>query len=162
MKKCLIWLNDNLEEFILLVLLAVISVVMMTQVFLRYIFSSPITWAEELCRYCFVFTGVFSAGYCIRKKAGIRVDVIINFLPKFMQVFLDYAGQVLMLALYAYLFYSSFSLISSTTSVSPAMQLPVKYVYMAFPIGFGLGVIRVIQDIILYTKSLKAGGNTTC
>ncbi len=156
MKKTLSWLDNNLEEVILLVLLGALSLVMMVQVIMRYVFQSPMSWAEEFCRYCFVYSGLLSAGYCLRKKLGISVDLIYKLLPKLLRVALDYFGKLLTLLLYGYLFYSSFGLISSTTSVSPAMQIPVKFIYIAFPVGFGLGVVRGIQDIVSYTKGLFA------
>ena len=28
----------------------------------------------------------------------------------------------------------------------------MKYVYMAIPLGFGLGTIRGVQDLILFTR----------
>ncbi len=62
MKKTLSWLDNNLEEVILLVLLGALSLVMMVQVIMRYVFQSPMSWAEEFCRYCFVYSGLLSAG----------------------------------------------------------------------------------------------------
>jgi len=164
MKKIVSWLDDNLEETILVALLLAMSCVMMMQVIVRYVFSSAMAWPEEFCRYCFVYSGMLSAGYCIRKKVGIRVDLVVNFMPKLIRIFLEYFSKLTLLTLYGYLFYSSFGLISITTTVSSAMQLPIKFVYMAFPIGFGLGTIRGIQDLVLYTKSLTAakGDKETC
>ena len=37
----------------MLILLAVISVVSMMQVFMRYFMHSALSWPEELCRFCF-------------------------------------------------------------------------------------------------------------
>lgn len=154
LKKCWSWLDKNLEESILLALLGAMSIIMMIQILMRYFLQSPMSWAEEFCRYCFVYSGTLSAGYCLRKGVGIRVDLVLNILPGFLKVLVEYAGRLLTLALYAYMFYSSFALLQSTTTVSPAMQIPMKYIYMAFPIGFGLGALRSIQDIALYTISL--------
>ena len=55
--------------------------------------------------------------------------------------------------IYAYLAWGSISLIATTTSLSPAMQLPMKYVYMSLPLGFGLGTIRGIQNLVKYTRA---------
>lgn len=151
MKKVLSWLDNNLEEFLLVILLGAMSVVMMVQIILRTTGNS-LSWAEEFCRYCFVYSGMLSAGYCLRRKVGIRVDLITNALPAPIRIFLEYFSRVLTIALYGYLFYNSFGLIATTTSVSSAMQLPIKYVYAAFPLGFGLGVIRGIQDVVFYTR----------
>lgn len=150
MKKVWNYLEENLEEILLVILLAAMSIIMMIQVILR-LMSAGLTWAEEFCRYCFVYSGLLSAGYCIRKGVGIRVDVIFNFFPKPVQIIIDYLGKLLTTVLYGYLAYSSISLIQSTTSISTAMQLPMQVVYAALPIGFGLGCIRGVQDLVKFT-----------
>ena len=142
----------------MLVLLAILSLTMMAQVIARYIFGSPFSWAEELCRYCFVYTGALSAGYCIRRGALIRVDLIINLLPKPLKISLDYMGKILVTVMYGYLAYKSLGLISITTTVSSAMQIPMKAVYAALPIGLTIGTLRGIQDLYRFSMSLSKGG----
>ena len=41
------WLDEHFEEYILSGLLVVISVVMMLQVIMRYVFNASLSWAEE-------------------------------------------------------------------------------------------------------------------
>lgn len=150
MKKVLAYLDENLEEFIMAVLLGVISVIMMSQVIARYVFHHGFTWAEEVCRYCFVYSGLLSAGYCARKGLALRVDAIFNFFPKPVQIAIDILSKCLMIFLYAFFFVNSFGLIAKTNNYSTAMQLPMKYVYASIPIGMGLGVIRTVQDLVKY------------
>lgn len=158
MNKMLKWLDENLEESLMLILLGLLSVTMMGQIILRYFFSSPMPWVEEFCRYCFVYSGAISAGYCVRKRLGIRVDVLTGFLPKPLQIVMEYFSKILVTATYLFLAYHSYRLLATTTTVSPAMQLPVKYVYAALPIGFFIGVVRSVQMIIVYTQSLRSEG----
>lgn len=153
--KMLKWLDENLEESLMLILLGFLSVTMMGQIILRYFFNSPVPWVEEFCRYCFVYSGAISAGYCVRKRLGIRVDVLINFLPKPMQILLEYFSKLLVTGVYLFLAYHSFKLLATTTTVSPAMQIPVKYIYAALPIGFFIGAVRNVQMIIIYSDNLR-------
>lgn len=152
MKKILEWLDKYLEESLMVVMLVMISCITMFQVIMRYFFHSALPWPEELCRFAFVYSGTLSAGYCIRNKCMLGVDVLTNFLPKFLQKVLMIIGKVLLLVTWSYLAYCSIALIKGTTTLSTAMQLPYKYVYAAFPIGFGLGVIRQIQDFYFMFK----------
>ena len=95
MNKMLKWLDENLEESLMLILLGLLSITMMSQIILRYFFNSPVPWVEEFCRYCFVYSGAISAGYCVRKRLGIRVDVLIGFLPKPLQILQEYLSKLL-------------------------------------------------------------------
>ncbi|MCR5826192.1 MAG: TRAP transporter small permease [Oscillospiraceae bacterium] len=154
MKKLWTYLEENIEELLMVLLLIVMSLVMIVQVVLRMM-DHGLTWAEELCRYCFVYSGMISAGYCIRKGVGIRVDALYNFFPRPMQIAVDYIGKILTTVVYGYLAYKSIGLIQTTTSISTAMQLPIKYVYAAVPLGLGLGAIRGVQDLVKFTKRLS-------
>ena len=80
MKKVFTYLEENLEEILMVILLAALSIVIMIQVIARR-FDMGFTWAEEFCKYCFVYSGLLSAGYCIRKGVGLRVDVLYSFSP---------------------------------------------------------------------------------
>ena len=97
MKKIFTYLEENLEEILMVILLGGISLVIFAQVIAR-LFDKGFPWAEEFCRYCFVYTGMISAGYCIRKGVGIRVDALYSFFPKAVQLVIDYAGKILLTA----------------------------------------------------------------
>lgn len=152
MKKLFVYLEENFEEVLMVLLLAAISLVMMAQIIARFVFNAGFTWAEEFCRYGFVYSGMLSAGYCIRKNLTIRVDAVYNFFPKIVRRAIDLFGNLLMTAVFAYMAYGSIGLIATTTSISPAIQLPMKYVYAAIPLGFGLGTIRGIQGLIKFFR----------
>ena len=151
MKKVFSYLEENLEEILMVILLVAFSVVMLVQVIARR-FDMGLPWVEEFCGFCFVYTGMLSAGYCIRRGVALRVDVLYNFFPRPVKILIEYAGKILITAIYAYMAVGSISLITTTTTISTAMQLPMKYVYAAIPLGMGLGAIRGVQDLVKYTK----------
>ena len=74
------WLDDHLEETVLVFMLATISCVMMLQVILRTV-SASLTWPEEFCRYCYVWSVFLSIGYTIKKGNMLRVSVVMDLLP---------------------------------------------------------------------------------
>lgn len=156
MKRLFTYLEENLEEILMVVLLGAISLVIFAQVVAR-LFNKGFPWAEEFCRYCFVYSGLLSAGYCVRKGVGIRVDALYGFFPKGLKLAIDYAGKILLTAIYAYLAWGSIGLIANTTNLSTAIQLPMKYVYMSIPLGFGLGAIRGVQDLVQFTRKTFGG-----
>ena len=63
MKKVLNWLDANLEQFLLCILLAAMAIVMGIQVFCRYVLSMSLSWSEELTRYLFIWSGFLSVSY---------------------------------------------------------------------------------------------------
>lgn len=66
MKKALQWLDENLEEVLLVIALAAMAVIMGIQVIARYIFGASLSWSEELTRYIFIWAGFLSVSYCTK------------------------------------------------------------------------------------------------
>lgn len=158
MKKFLNFLDKYFEETILVILLGCICCVMMLQVIMRYFVGASLTWAEEITRYCFVYSGFLSAGYCARNGLGLRVDAIVVLLPKFVQRGLDFLNNVFLLIFYGFFFMKSLDLIKvsvASGATSTALQIPMTAVYFSLVLGFGLAVIRMIQTIILSLINMK-------
>lgn len=51
MKKAIHWLDEYLEEFLMVVFLIAMTLIMGIQVFSRYILGVSLSWSEEITRY---------------------------------------------------------------------------------------------------------------
>ena len=156
--RVLKWLDEHLEEAILMVLLIVMTIVMGVQVVMRYVFNESLTWSEELVRYLFVWSAFISIGYCIKNGLSIRIDQFVNMLPKSRERVLWVITQVVMLAFFCYVFIFSIDVFEATYGSgqkSPALLLPFYLVQMSVVLGFGLAVIRIIQNLIKAVKPTK-------
>lgn len=51
MKRVFHWLDENLEEFLLVIGLIAMTLIMGIQVFCRYVLGMSLSWSEELTRY---------------------------------------------------------------------------------------------------------------
>ena len=79
--KLLKWLDDYLEEALLLIMLGIMVVVMGIQITARYVFASSLSWSEEITRFLFICSGFLSASYCIKKSLSVKIDQLVNMLP---------------------------------------------------------------------------------
>lgn len=75
-----------------------IVVVTLVQVFMRYVLSSPFTWAEELSRYIFVWAIMVSIGIGVVDEAHIRLNMVTTRFGKKAQFGFYLLGQVIMVA----------------------------------------------------------------
>ena len=152
MKKILKWLDDDFEEFLLMLLLLAISIIMMTQICCRT-FGKSLTWAEEFSRFCFVYTGFLSIGYCIRREKMLKVDILVGLFPKPLQVGLDFIGRVLSLIFFAYMSVGAWGTYQNSIAMkmtSAAMRIPMATLYFAAFAGFALGTVRQVEDLIRF------------
>jgi TRAP-type C4-dicarboxylate transport system permease small subunit len=157
------WLNERFEETIMVFLLAAISCVMMAQIIARSFFAS-MPWPEEFCRYCYIWTVFLSLGYTIRKKNMLKVGILMDLLPLKLRKSIEIIVNFIMLAIFAILFRYSIiytGKIKLSGQISPAMHIPMWIMYMATVIGFGLAVIRMIQEMVFNIKDFNKEVETT-
>lgn len=150
--KIVKWLDENFEEVILMCLLVAITIVMTAQIFARYVLNNSMSWPEEFCRYCYVWTTFLSLSYSIRKGNMLRVGVVMDLFPTKVQNSVRILCNLVMLSLFGLFFRHSLIVINNikniTREMSTAMRLPMWIVYMSTVIGFGLSFVRSLQMIV--------------
>ncbi|WP_434309353.1 TRAP transporter small permease [Hominifimenecus sp. rT4P-3] len=158
MRKLIKWLDDHLEEALMVFLLGVICIVMMLQVIMRYFIQSPLSWAEELCRYCFIYSGLIGVAFCAKKDTLLRMDALILLLPEKARKLWGKILDVFLLALFGFLFIKSTSLLEATAKqgqFSPALHLPYYVLYFSLTLGLGLASLRLAQKLFLAVKKRR-------
>lgn len=157
MKKSLQWLNENLEEFLMVLFLGAMTVIMGIQVLSRYVFGASLSWSEELTRYIFIWAGFLSVSYCTKKCISIKIEQFVALFPKRGKALFKVINHTLELILFLYLIpfawdYLMSAIISGQTS--PALGLPMYYVQAAPFVGFVLAAFRVLQRWIAEWKTV--------
>jgi C4-dicarboxylate transporter, DctQ subunit len=138
------------------------TLLLFVNVTLRYLFQDAIFWVEEVLRYLFVWITFIGAATCVRQKAHISLDTVLLVLPaRFRAPFLQ-VGNVIVIALSAYLtFYSLRFVLETRTSeqVSATMgAFPMYIVYSCLPIGFFLIGVATCQDFVRELRKSRANG----
>ena len=149
-RKILKRIDTYFEEFLLSSLLVVLTVAMLLQVMLRYLFNAALPWPEEFCRYCFVYFAFLTLGYCVKTDTLLRLDLLKRFLPATVWTILNLFIQICCLVFYLYFFTYSTDLVmmvKNPSRTSPAMGIPFFYIYVSAVIGFGLAAIRAGQSL---------------
>lgn len=160
MKRILKQLDDHTEEYLIGILLVAMTLVMFLQIVMRYVFNAALSWPEEFCRYAFVYITFLTIGYCVQRNSMLRLDLVIQALPKVAARILEFLIWVCCLAFFAYMLVYSVELIKLTREsarVSPAMGIPYYLLYASTAIGFGLGVIRNVQYLIKLIRNMAKG-----
>lgn len=156
--KIIRWLDDNLEETLLIALLVVMTLLMGLQVFSRYILNASLSWSEELTRYLFIWSGFLSISYCIKKWISIKIDQIILMFPKPVYVVAQLVLNVILFVLFAYLARHAVSYLQMSIASgqkSPALGLPMPFVQAAPLVGFVMASGRAFQQIVLETGNIR-------
>lgn len=142
---------NNFEGYVCVVTLAVMSVVVFWQVVCRYVLKSSLPWSEEMSRYLLVWTSFIGGAYGVKLGAHIGVEAFILILPKKLQKVVNLLVMIACLILCVIICKFGFSIVASQmqkNQLSPAMRLPMAYMYLAIPVGMIFFIIRYVQNII--------------
>jgi len=154
--KVLRFLDDNLEKMICTVTIALMSAIIVAQVFFRYVLNNSLSWSEELARYLFIWTIYIGISYGVKMDKHVAVDAVYSYMPKGVKKYYAMIAYALFLLFAVAIVYYGVTVVGmqiSSGQVSPAMGLPMQYVYVAPVVGMVLTVIRLVQKIIEAAKA---------
>jgi len=142
----------NLDAYIAGTLFAVTMVLVIMNVFTRYVFNFVIAWSEEVATSCFVYTVFIGAAWCLRTRQHVGVDLLVERLPGKVREVVHLLTDIVIFALNSYITYLSVLFMrSSKAKTMPILKISVNYLYAALLIGFGLmaiySLIHCIEDI---------------
>jgi TRAP-type C4-dicarboxylate transport system permease small subunit len=92
------------------ILLAATVAMMTVQLFRRTVMNAPMTWAEEMVRYCFVWAVYLGSVLALIRDSHIRVLVVVERFGKTGRVWSDRLTWLVNVIAFAYLFYWSVDL----------------------------------------------------
>ena len=131
MKRIFHWLDENLEEFLLVIGLIAMTLIMGVQVFCRYVLGMSLSWSEELTRYLFIWCGFLSVSYCTKKCISIKIEQFVSIFPRRGKALFKLVNHTFELMVFLYLIPFAFKYMMSAVEsgqVSPACHIPMYYV----------------------------------
>lgn len=155
--KILHWLDRHIEEVLLVLFSTVMVAVIFLQVVMRQ-FDSSLSWSEELARYCFIWLVYIGISYGVKKDRHIKVDVLLLLLKTKGKLILTIIANLLFIAFAIFVIRYGYDIASQLLAFgqkSPANQIPMGLIYLATPVGMGLTLIRLIQNLVKHIKALK-------
>lgn len=158
--KIIRFLDEHIEKMICVFCLAAMSVLIVVQVFFRYVLNNSLSWSEELARYLFIWMIYIGISYGVKMDKHICVDAVYAIMPKKAQRPYAIVAYVLFLLFAVAIIYYGFLVVGmqiTSGQVSPAMSVPMQYVYAAPVVGMILTTIRLVQRIAGEIKGMKSG-----
>jgi len=145
----LIWLLERLCT----VLFLFMAIILFVQVVLRYLFADSLFWAEEAARYAMVWLIFLGSVMAACQGAHTRIGFFVDLLPEGPRRYVE-SGVTLLCALTcaAIAWYGITVVNVAMMSKSPAMRLPLGYVFSAAPICCAvMAVIFLIRAVLQFT-----------
>jgi C4-dicarboxylate transporter DctQ subunit len=141
----------RLDEWLIALLLAAMTLLTFTQVILRYVFNSGFTWSLQLTSVMFAGMIFIGISYGVRVGAHIGVDAVVKMLPPKPRRFTSLVAVLLCLLYAGLVIYGSMIYVLKMKSAGIEMDdLPIQ-IWIArsiLPIGFILLGLRFLPILV--------------
>ena len=125
-----------------------LTILVLIQVFMRYVFHSSPMWTEELARYCSIWSVLILGSVSIYEKGHVALDFFVLLLPKGWQKVFSVIDGIIVVIFLACFIYGGWGMVQAALTsgqMTTGSRIPFFLVYMIFPIG---GVLMVIAELM--------------
>jgi TRAP-type C4-dicarboxylate transport system permease small subunit len=133
----------------------------MVQVILRYIFSRPLFWAEEISVQLLVFMTLFGLSVLVQKKQLISIDLLSNMMRGKLRSCVEIFLSAISLIIIAIITRESIYWVMRPEvqmELSPTTQIPIWYIYSILPIAMSFMFIHQLVGLIeAIASAMKRG-----
>ena len=134
---------------IVVVLFSVMLIAVLAQVAGRYFFKFSIAQAAEIATFCQIWLVLLGAGVALARGQHVAIDVLPSQLPLPLARLALIAIALVSAAFLAVLAYGTLPLIKlGQFQTSPALQMPMKYMYACLPVGAGYMVLELVLSVV--------------
>ena len=139
--KVLKWISEAIGILCGL-MVGILLVINLAAVIMRYVFSNPLYWCEEVSLLLFAWFVALALIPLTYQRRGIALDFFVDLLPptpkKILRVFVDALGSVL-LVIVAY--FGVLLMQRSLYRFTPILRIPYKYIYLSMVVAMAVSAV---------------------
>jgi C4-dicarboxylate transporter DctQ subunit len=165
-RRAIHWLGTRIAEIGLGAAAAALLLIVLlnaANIVLRYVFRSPLSWAEEAMLFLMIF-GVYIGGISVAwQQAHIRIDAIIDFAPPARRRVLQIISTLVLAAVLIPVLVASFrvvNLLRDFDQRSDALHLPIWIPQSVIPLSLAMIVLMSLVRIFVQTSEPQAEDQT--
>jgi len=152
-------LLSRLEEYLLALIFACMTVVVFMQVVYRYVFNLPQAWGEDIAKLCIVWLTFLGACVVLKKEDHIFVPILLDrFSPRWQRV-INLINNILIMVLLGMMVITGIKMsIISRGVLTPVFGIPMSYYHAAIPFCSGLMFLRYLfrtGKLLGFGKTIK-------
>lgn len=151
-------LLDAAERYLLAVLMALVSLLLLTQIVTRLAGTAEFGWVEEAARYLFIWVVFLGSGFAVRRGGHIMADIL---RPKASHVLAKcwlIVLEAILAAVSLGLLWSGgwFTEVSSNTSMV-SLEMSMAYRSAAVPVGAAIMLVMSLANMVELVRSMRRG-----
>ncbi|MBP1697625.1 MAG: Tripartite ATP-independent periplasmic transporter DctQ component [Deltaproteobacteria bacterium] len=143
---------ERVVQVTLVGMVAIMTVIIILQVFMRYLFLYSLSWSEEVARYLMIWVSFLGASLALKYGFHIGVEFVINRIPEKMRGWVNLIAKMGILIFLIYFTIGGFRVSWAVRDQdSPALLFSMAYAYLSAPVG---GFFMIIQLLNLLVEDL--------
>jgi|UniRef100_UPI003BAA2ED4 TRAP-type C4-dicarboxylate transport system permease small subunit len=147
---------DRTLGWLISLVFAVLVACVVWQVVSRYVLGTPSTVTDELARFLFMWTGLVGAAYTLGQRRHLAIDALPLMLGPERARYLDMLVMLLIMGFaLVVMIYGGADLMARTLStgqLSPALRLPMGWVYGAIPFAGAMIVFYCLYFLVALAR----------
>lgn len=150
---------ESVVNFVAALLAALMTFVVVWQVFARYVLNTGQFWAEEFAIICMFWLALLGAAGALWTGDHIGLRVVVERLPKPLQEAAQIVSELVIGVFAILLTFQGLELVARTSGGNwSALRVPLGYTYVVLPISAALMAILSLMKATLRTVALLGGG----
>jgi len=156
MKKIITFMEKTFA-FLSMAGIGLMLIIIFLQVISRYFFGYTASYSEELSRYLFVWVTFLSLPVVSRQGGHMIVGLLVERFTGERLRRLKIAGCLCSMAFLAIMIWQGIRMVQlSVWQTSPAMEIPMSYLYYAIPLGCGGMLLVTLEDLFSVLRREEA------
>lgn len=149
----------DFELYLGSIFISITSIVVIMNVFTRYVLKFTYFWAEEVAVGCFVWTIFLGTAAAYRKGALIGVEAIVVMLPKKVREIVQVFVYAILTMITGVMCYLGYVYVASSSKITAALEISYSYINSSIVLAFGL---MTLYSILFFIQSIKTLMNKDC
>ncbi len=162
MKKVINLISEFIDKLIckiVIFLTLVLSALMATGVFYRYVLNNSIYWSGEVSRYLLVYITFLGATIAYKRGAHVGIDIIVEKFPEKVQKIFRIVITISFIIFWLIILTKSFKLYPLYLLQKTAtLEIPYAVPFTALPLSAAIWIIHGLDELLFQIQRLKAEG----
>ena len=143
---------EKIYKTVLIILTIFMFITVTYNVFMRFVINQSVGWADELSRFIFIWISFLGAVLAYKKDEHVGLSFLVDKIrsPRVRRG-IGILQQSLILGLLVLLTYFGYHSSTTVMNVSPALSIPMSWVYLIVPFcGFLMCMMAIYKLIALF------------
>lgn len=142
------------NRWLLILLMAAMSIIVFANVCLRYLTNDSIVWAEEVARHMMIWMTFLGSGLVLRFGGHVAIDNLHAMIGGKAGRILRTLICLLLIAFFCSMIWKGWGYVMAMRfQTTPATGIPFAYIYAAIPVGFLFMLIHLLLVMRAYVRA---------